>query len=729
MADPVTSRRLGYRVLWAALIMTAMVALLLPLHPGPGRFPPPDILLLITIAWVLRRPDYVPVGLIAAAFLMADFLFMRPPGLWAALVVLATEYLRAREAGWRDLPFLLEWAIVGAVLGAMTLAHAIAGGVFRRSADTWRHPSAPCDHDCGLSCRGGLDRPGGRTEKGRAGRSRPVGTQTVKRSPKDTEESVRRISRRGLFLGGSMLAFMGVLGTRMRQLQIEEADEFRLLAEENRINMRLIAPPRGVIYDRHGVPIAENAQNYRIIIVREDAGDVDDVVERLRSLVHLDEVDLERNLRELSRRSPFVPVTLADRLSWEDFTKVAVNAPALPGITPDVGLSRHYPMGGDFAHVVGYVGPVSDYDLERTPDPDPLLQIPKFQIGKVGVETRLEEELRGKAGTRRIEINAAGRVMRELGRDEGVPGADIQLTVDHALQNFLQTRMDGESAAAVVMDVRTGDLLALGSAPAFDPNKFVRGISGPDYRELMENIYRPLANKTVQGAYPPGSTFKMITALAGLEAGVIGPNETVYCPGFLSLGGRRFHCWRRGGHGQVDLDKSLVQSCDVYYYEVARRCGIDKIAEVANRFGLGIRHDLPMSAVTEGLIPSTEWKRNVRGETWRPGDSLNASIGQGYVLTSPLQLAVMTARLATGRDVVPRLIKSVNGVDVPEKRPPCSTLTRPIFRWCSARCTGYRMRRAALPADRASSPTAWNLPARQAPAKCATSPRPNGPAE
>ncbi len=492
----------------------------------------------------------------------------------------------------------------------------------------------------------------------------------MKRSPKDTEESVRRISRRGLFLGGSMLAFMGVLGTRMRQLQIEEADEFRLLAEENRINIRLIAPPRGVIYDRNGVPIAENAQNYRIIIVREDAGDVDAVVDRLRSIVHLDEADLERNLREMSRRSPFVPVTLADRLSWEDFTKVAVNAPALPGITPDVGLSRHYPMDGDFAHVIGYVGPVSDYDLERIPDPDPLLQIPKFQIGKVGVETRLEEELRGKAGTRRIEINAAGRVMRELGRDEGVPGADIQLTVDHALQNFVQTRMDGESAAAVVMDVRTGDLLALGSAPAFDPNKFVRGISGPDYRALMEHSYRPLANKTVQGAYPPGSTFKMITALAGLEAGVIGPNETIYCPGHLSLGGRRFHCWKRGGHGQVDLDKSLVQSCDVYYYEVARRCGIDKIADVARRFGLGTRHDIPMSAVTEGLIPSTEWKRTVRGESWRPGDSLNASIGQGYVLTSPLQLAVMTARLATGRDVAPRLIKSVNGVDIPVTEAP-----------------------------------------------------------
>jgi len=487
----------------------------------------------------------------------------------------------------------------------------------------------------------------------------------MKRSPKDTEESTRRITRRGLFLGGSMFVFMAGLGARMRQLQIEEADEFRLLAEENRINIRLLAPPRGLIFDRDGVLIAGNAQNYRIIIVREDAGDVDAVIARLRRLIHLDEDDLERSLREMYRRSPFVPVTLADRLSWEDFTKVAVNAPALPGITPDVGLSRYYPMGGDFAHVVGYVGPVSDYDLSRIEDPDPLLQIPKFQIGKVGVETKLEERLRGKAGTRRIEVNAAGRVMRELGRDDGTPGADVQLTIDHALQNYAQVRMAEESAAAVVMDVRNGDLLAMGSAPAYDPNKFVRGISTADYRELTENDYRPLANKTVQGTYPPGSTFKMITALAGLEAGVISPGETVWCPGHMAFGWRRFHCWKRGGHGHVDLDTSLVQSCDVYYYEIAKRTGIDKIAEVARRFGLGIRHDLPMSAVAEGLIPSTQWKRVVRGEIWRPGDSLNASIGQGYVLTSPVQLAVMTARLATGREIVPRLVKSIDGVETP----------------------------------------------------------------
>src|SRR6056297_2160783 len=299
----------------------------------------------------------------------------------------------------------------------------------------------------------------------------------MKRSPKDVEESSGLVTRRGLVLTGVQLGFMGLLGLRMRQMQIEEAEEYRLLAEENRINMRLIPPSRGVVFDRNGVPIADNTQNYRIVIDREEAGDVDAVVAKLRQIVALDENELERSLKELYRRSPFVPVTLADRLSWEDIAEVAVNAPALPGITPDVGLSREYPLGADFAHIVGYVGPVSDYDLSRIEDPEPLLQIPKFQIGKVGVETKLEDRLRGKAGNRRIEINAAGRVMRELGRDPGIQGADLQLTTDWRLQNFAQARLAGESAAAVVMDVETGDLLAMASAPAFDPNLYVRGIS------------------------------------------------------------------------------------------------------------------------------------------------------------------------------------------------------------------------------------------------------------
>lgn len=487
----------------------------------------------------------------------------------------------------------------------------------------------------------------------------------MKKSPKDIEESARKISRRGLVMGGLQLGFMGLLALRMRYLQVDQADQFRLLAEENRIKIRLIPPTRGLIYDRNGTPLAVNEQNYRIVVVREDAGDVDATLAQIARLVPLSPDDIERAKKEIARRSPFVPVTVADRLTWEDVAQIAVNAPALPGVTPEVGLSRLYPQGADFAHVVGYVGPVSDYDLSRIEDPDPVLQIPRFQIGKTGVESKMEQELRGKAGNRWIEVNAVGRVIRELGREPGQEGADLQLTVDHGLQNFIEARLAGESAAAVVIDLAEGDVLGIGSAPTFDPNKFVRGISVADYSALTENPYRPLANKSVQGTYPPGSTFKMVTALAALAEGVVEPDEDIRCNGFVEVSGRRFHCWRRGGHGPVDLHKSLEQSCDVYYYELARRVGIEKITEMANRLGLGIRHDLPMSAVAEGLTPTKAWKRAARGSDWVVGDTLNASIGQGFVLASPLQLAVMTGRIATGRAITPRLVKSIDSVETP----------------------------------------------------------------
>jgi penicillin-binding protein 2 len=487
----------------------------------------------------------------------------------------------------------------------------------------------------------------------------------VRRPTKDTEESARRITRRGLVLGGSMLGFMGVLAGRMRYMQVDQAEEFRLLAEENRINIRLIPPARGLIFDRTGTPIAANTQNYRIVIVREDAGDLDETFAKLRKLVPLSDADVERAMREIRRRSPFVPVTIADQLAWEDVSEVAVNAPALPGVTPEVGLTRHYPLGEDFAHVVGYVGPVSDYDLSKLENPDPLLQIPKFQIGKVGLEAKREDVLRGSAGTKRIEVNAGGRVMRELSRQEGKKGADLQLTLDHGLQNFVQARLAGESAASIVMDVHTGDILAISSAPSFDPNLFVRGISVSDYRRLTQNDHRPLADKSVQGTYPPGSTFKIVTALAAHEAGVVTAGETIYCPGYKKLGIRRFHCWKRGGHGFIDLHDSLMRSCDVYYYELAERVGIDRISEMARKLGIGTRHDLPMSAIAEGLAPTKEWKQASYGESWRVGDSLNAAIGQGFVLASPLQLAVMTARVATGEGIHPRLVKSIDAVEQP----------------------------------------------------------------
>jgi penicillin-binding protein 2 len=316
--------------------------------------------------------------------------------------------------------------------------------------------------------------------------------------------------------------------------------------------------------------------------------------------------------------------------------------------------------------VLGYVGPVSDYDLERLEDPDQLLRIPRFQIGKVGIEAKAENLLRGKGGAKRVEVNATGRVMRELDRREGTAGADLQLTIDSKLQSYVQARLTNESASAVVMDVTNGDLLAISSAPTYDPNLFVRGISTRDYAALTENKYRPLASKSVQGAYPPGSTFKMITAMAALEEGLIGPNDRVYCPGHLEVSGRRFHCWKRAGHGWVDLQNSLKQSCDVYYYDLALKVGIEKISAMANRFGLGVRHDVPMSAVAQGLTPTKDWKLRNHAADWVIGDTVNASIGQGFMLASPLQLAVMTARLASGNDVRPRLIKSVDGVEEPD---------------------------------------------------------------
>ncbi|TQS73420.1 penicillin-binding protein 2 [Rhodobacteraceae bacterium] len=492
----------------------------------------------------------------------------------------------------------------------------------------------------------------------------------MKQTERTIRESQGRISRRALLLGGVQVGIMGLLTARMRKMQLEEADNYRMLAEGNSVKIRLIPPARGLIYDRNGVLLAGNEQNYRITITREDSDDVDGLMGDLRKLVAMSDADAQSMLTELHKRPPTVPVTVADRVSWEEFSRVAVNTPALPGVTPEVGLSRIYPRHEDFSHLLGYVGPASDYDLSKIENPDPLLMIPGFQLGKLGVEAKLEEELRGKAGQRRVEVNSGGREMRELGRREGVPGENLQLTLDYRLQNYCLQRLGQDSAAAVVIDVTNGDVLACSSAPAFDANMFVRGISSTEYRKLTEDDHRPLSDKSVQGLYPPGSTYKVVSALAALEAGMVTPEETVYCRGYSEIAGRRFHCWKRGGHGHVNLVQSLEQSCDCYYYEMAQRIGIDRMSAMAHRLGVGVRPDLPMSAVQEGLAPTKDWKRERYGKEWLIGDSVNASIGQGFVLASPMHLAIMAARIASGRALEPRIIKSKNGVEVPHPEAP-----------------------------------------------------------
>lgn len=467
----------------------------------------------------------------------------------------------------------------------------------------------------------------------------------------------RSFTRRALVLGAAQAGMFGLLGARLYQLQIEEAETYALMAEENRVNQRLIIPPRGRIFDRAGRPIARNVPTYRVRIVREQTADVRGTLEALAELVPLSPSRIEEVVARSRALRPFMPVSVWEDLSWEEVSRIALAAPSLPGVVLDSRLHRDYPYGGILAHVLGYVGPVT-VEEQRT-DLDPLLQMPEFRIGKSGIEKSYDTLLRGRAGYKRVEVNAIGREIRELTREDGEAGQDLQLSLDLELQSFVYERLSSElSASAVVLDVDTGAVLALGSVPTFDPEAFNGNLSRAQWREWRDNARTPLVNKCIRGRYPPGSTFKMITALAALEAGLVTPQFEAWCPGHMKLGRARFHCWKEGGHGHIALKQAMAQSCDVYFYEVAKRVGVDAIAEMARRFGLGDSLGIDLPGEQAGLIPTRQWKEEAIGEPWQQGETLVAGIGQGYVLTTPLQLAVMTARLCNGaRAVVPWFVR------------------------------------------------------------------------
>jgi penicillin-binding protein 2 len=467
-------------------------------------------------------------------------------------------------------------------------------------------------------------------------------------------------TRRALVLAAAQMGALGLLGTKLYQVQVVEGGRYATLAQTNRVSTRLIAAPRGRLFDRFGETIAGNRSNWRVLLVAEQTEDVDATLDNFSRLVPLADHERARIEREVRRHRRFIPVVVREFLDWDDMARIEVNAPDLPGILVDVGTTRLYPFGSLLAHVVGYVAPPSEADVAE----DPIMALPGLRIGRAGLEKHHDLALRGRAGTMELEVNAVGRVIRELDRQEGRPGEDIGLTIDTELQKSVLDRLGEESASAVVLDCRNGEVLAMATNPSFDPSVFNSGVSQAQWVEWTSNRRAPLINKAAAGLYAPGSTFKMVVALAGLEAQAISQSERLNCPGYLDLGDTRFHCWRKGGHGMLDLRGALKNSCDVYFYEVARRTGIDRIAAMSNRFGLGVKLDIELPGARTGLVPTRGW-RIAQGHAWNIGDTVVHGIGQGFLQLTPLSLAVMAARLATGRAVQPHLTRLVGGEPQP----------------------------------------------------------------
>jgi penicillin-binding protein 2 len=481
--------------------------------------------------------------------------------------------------------------------------------------------------------------------------------------------------RRAFLLGGAAGAGLLALGGRLIHLQVVESSRYQKLASGNQFNYRLTPPPRGLILDRNGVALASNRPNFRLLVAREDDVDLDQTLTNLAELVPIDDDRRERLRKEISRSPKKTPVSVMEDMSWEEFSRINIRGPELPGVTADMGDVRVYPYGGAFAHVIGYVAKVSERDLNAAKgDPtqdQALLRNPGFRIGKQGVEKAFDRELRGRAGAVKAEVDAQGRTVRldPEGDIPGTPGKEIRLTLDADIQNRALEVMGEESGSIVVMDVRTGDLLCMASAPSFDANRFVKGLSSAEYRALSEYERKPLLDKSLSGNFPPGSTFKPTVALAALEAGV-DPEVRINCPGSWYYGGRSWRCWQKGGHGPQTMHDAIKNSCDVYFYQTALRIGPDAIAKAARAMGFGQTFDIGIPGQRKGLVPDREWKKKAfkdpRNQVWFPGESPSYGIGQGALLVNGLQLAVMTARMANAKKaLLPRLIKSVGGVEQP----------------------------------------------------------------
>ncbi|MDA8051407.1 MAG: penicillin-binding protein 2 [Rhodospirillales bacterium] len=474
----------------------------------------------------------------------------------------------------------------------------------------------------------------------------------------------RRISiftRRALMLAAGQAGLFGLLGIRLYRMQVTDGPRYATLAADNRVSARLVAPPRGEIHDRGGILLAGNKPHWRALLMVDRATNTKATLAAFELLVPLAPAERLRIRRAVAAHRPFVPVLLRDYLSWDQMAALAVNAPALPGIVVDVGTTRLYPFGTAMAHLIGYVGPPTGPQVAH----DPMLALPGMRVGKTGVELAQNAPLTGAPGMVRLEVNALGRVIRDLARNPGTPGETVRLHLDATLQQQTVAELaKKKSASAVVLDLETGAVRAMGSTPSFDPTLFDTGLSAAKWKAWITDRRAPLLDKAMAGIYAPGSTFKPVTALAGLTSGGINPGTHFFCPGYLDLGGHRYWCWLHSGHGWLDLPGAICQSCDVYFYHTALATGIDRIAAMAHRLGIGVAPAIDLPGAASGFVPTLEW-RHAQGKAWTLGETVIHGVGQGFDLATPIELAIMAARVATGRAISPRVAAAVGNRVLP----------------------------------------------------------------
>lgn len=448
----------------------------------------------------------------------------------------------------------------------------------------------------------------------------------------------------------SLLAF------RLASIQIVEHEHFTTRSKDNRVKILPIAPPRGLIFSRDGILLAENVPVFSLEVVPERAGNIDELIVNLNGVIGLNGAEIQRFKKQVKRKRKFEKIPVKYNLSEGEIARFSVNQYRFPGVEVATRLIRHYPYGQDFVHMLGYVGRINEKEEKRI---DKANYSATNHIGKTGIEKSYEPQLHGQVGYQQVEINAQGRVIQVLKREPPLPGQDLYLTIDTKLQSIAAKALGERRGAVVAIDPGTGAVLAMVSYPGYDPNWFVNGISADRYQTLSQSADRPLFNRALQGQYPPGSTFKPFLAVAGRYFGVRDAHDQSYCPGWFSLPGgtHRYRCWNKAGHGGVDMQRSIIESCDVYFYELARDLGIDRVHDYLKGFGFGKISGVDLSGEAQGLLPSKEWKLKAKETSWYPGETLITGIGQGYMLTTPFQLASATATLSMhGQRVVPRLV-------------------------------------------------------------------------